>query len=291
MVNLLAAALDQASHGVPVFPVDPANKHPLTPHGFKDATADVQQIYAWWTWRPDAMIGMPTGPRAWVWVLDIDVDVPKGVDGRPAMARLETTYGSLPPTLTSKTPRGGEHRFFQWVGGIKSSCSKLGPGLDVRGRGGYVVLPPSVRADGTPYRWLGEADHPVAAPQWLIDKARGAPERRPGIDLSQIASETGRAIGDGSARDRAWARSALEKECATVAAALPGTRNAALNLGAFNLFQLVKAGTLSEQETLDRLFQAAEANGSVADDGAAQAWATIKSGAGKAQPRYRSSRQ
>jgi hypothetical protein len=203
------------------------------------------------------------------------------------MARLEADHGALPETLTSITPRGGEHHFFQWKSDIKNSCSKLGPGLDVRGDGGYVVIPPSVRADGTPYRWSGEASHPVEAPQWLIDKVNGHGTPgvcRPVIDLTRAG------YGErfsGGARDHVWAHRALEQECAAVAAALPGTRNHALNRGAFSLFQIVAGGGLSEQEVCTRLFAAAEANGSVADDGAAQAWATIRSAAGKAQPRYR----
>jgi putative DNA primase/helicase len=101
----------------------------------------------------------------------------------------------------------------------------------------------------------------------------------------------GRAARNNMARDEAWARAALEAECAKIAAAPPGTRNAALNLGAYNVFQIVHGnpGLLDEAEVRARLFAAAEACGLVADDGADSAWRTIDSGSAGAQsqPRVR----
>jgi hypothetical protein len=90
-------------------------------------------------------------------------------------------------------------------------------------------------------------------------------------------------------RDKAWARAALDHECKAVAAAQPGTRNDALNTAAFNLFQIVAGGGLDEQEVRDRLFEAAQICGLVADDGAASVWATVNSAAqaARAQPRTR----
>ena len=79
----------------------------------------------------------------------------------------------------------------------------------------------------------------------------------------------------------AWARAALDAECAKIASAPPGTRNAALNLGAYNMFQIVwgNPGLLDEAEVRQRLFEAAEACGLVADDGAESVERTITSGA------------
>ena len=86
MTQILDAALDLAQDGKPVFPVDPQTKHPLTVHGFHDASTDAQQIQAWWKQWPGAMIGIPTGPRAGVWVLDVDIDPAKGIDGPKSLA-------------------------------------------------------------------------------------------------------------------------------------------------------------------------------------------------------------
>jgi hypothetical protein len=265
--HVLVAALDYARRGMPVLPTSANTKRPLTAHGLLDATTDAQQIRTWWARWPQAMIGIPTGPRSKVWVLDVDIDPAKGVNGAKALAQLTAKHGPLPETLTSTTPRGGSHLYFLLNGvNIRNSSSKIGPGLDIRGDGGYVIAPPSVRADGIGYRWCGTVDHPVKAPTWLIDAALKKPPR-----------------------DKAWARAALEKECAAIAAAPTGTRNNALNTGAYNLYQIVAGGGLSEQEVRDRLFKAAEDCGLVADDGADSVWRTIDSGAqaGSAQPRHR----
>jgi hypothetical protein len=88
----------------------------------------------------------------------------------------------------------------------------------------------------------------------------------------------------------AYDKAALERECKTVAAARPGTRNSTLNTAAFNLGQLTgSGGTLDEQQIRERLFEAAETCQLVADDGAPAVLATIASGlaAGKQKPRAR----
>jgi hypothetical protein len=92
-------------------------------------------------------------------------------------------------------------------------------------------------------------------------------------------------------RDQAWAQAALERECAAIANTPCGQRNATLNLGAWNIFQIVwgNPGLLDEEEVRARLFAAAETCGLVADDGADSVWKTIASGAegARAHPRVR----
>src|SRR5215472_15195879 len=218
MTTMLTAALDYAKRGIPVFPCRADNKRPITPNGFYDATTDAKQIKAWWKQYRNAMIGIPCGPASGLWVFDADVDPDKGLDGPEELKGLIAKHGPLPATLASATPRGGTHYFFKWNGAdIRNSTSKIAPGLDVRGDGGYVIVPPSVRADGAPYSWRVNFDCPIAeAPTWLLNL-----------------------IAASSPRNRSWAQRALETECAAVIAAAPGTRNAALNTAAFNLFQLV----------------------------------------------------
>ena len=92
-------------------------------------------------------------------------------------------------------------------------------------------------------------------------------------------------------RDKAWAEAALDAECVAIATAPTGDRNTQLNKSAYNIFQIVHGnpGLLDENEVRRRLFEAAEACGLVADDGAASAWRTIESGEAGAekQPRVR----
>jgi putative DNA primase/helicase len=147
--NKLQAALAYADQGVPVFPCVPGGKRPLTKNGFKNATTDAAVISEWWTEHPDANIGLPTGRRSGVWVLDVDPD--RG--GLKSLKMLESRNGSL-GEATVRTGGGGLHYYFKYsgVGEVRSSAGKVGPGLDVRGAGGYVVVPPSVTTN--PYERL-----------------------------------------------------------------------------------------------------------------------------------------
>jgi len=281
-------ALTYGRAGLRVFPCDPRDKTPLVARGYKAATRDPKQIRAWWTQWPNAMIALATGVQTGIFVLDVDVDLEKGIDGFASLAALEMEHGKLLETLRSVTPRGGMHFYFLWRDGIKNSAGKLGAGLDVRGDGGYVILPPSRRADGQGYEWAEtSAPAPIEAPQWLVDELL-APKVKV-ASQPQSQSNT-RHDGNGS---QAYARAALELECTAVATAQPGQRNETLNCAAFNLGQLVAAGVLAREEVRERLYGSAAACGLVDDDGIAAVCATIESGlaAGFKEPRAIPQRQ
>ena len=173
--SMLAAALAHAARGRPVFPCGHGKK-PLTEHGFKDASTSAEIISAWWAKWPDALIGMPTGKVSGVFAVDIDQDEAKGKDGEATFATLCNGHGPLPDTVESMTPRGGRHILFRHPGGdtvIPNSASKLGRDVDVRGDGGYIILPPSRLPDGRQYAWEGSSDpndgvRAAAAPEWLL---------------------------------------------------------------------------------------------------------------------------
>jgi Bifunctional DNA primase/polymerase, N-terminal len=168
---LLRAALAYARRGVPVFPCEPGGKAPLTYNGFWDATTDSRRIGIWWGRWPEANIGVPTGERSGLLVLDVD---PR--DGGPeSLAGLERTAGPLPETARARTGGGGMHVFFRYPAGegVRNSTGRLGPGLDVRGEGGYVIVPPS-RTLGA-YEWLDRA--PLTGPAWLLGCLREQPSR------------------------------------------------------------------------------------------------------------------
>jgi putative DNA primase/helicase len=161
--NLLEAALSYAAVQLPVFPCQ-LDKKPYTPHGFLDAVCDKQQIRAWWAKRPEASIGMPTGIVSGRIVVDVD---PRH-GGDDSLLELEKKYGALPPTSETKTGGGGRHLFFVCRGlGIRNSAGALGPGVDVRGEGGYVILPPSPHPSGTNYEWVNGWQSPADMPSWL----------------------------------------------------------------------------------------------------------------------------
>ncbi|MGC8724912.1 MAG: bifunctional DNA primase/polymerase, partial [Acidobacteriota bacterium] len=93
---------------------------------------------------------------------------------------LESRFGGLPVTVTAQTGGGGRHLVFRHPGiRVPNSAGLLGPGLDVRGDGGYIVAPPSLHASGCRYAWDG-ARHPAhmepaTLPDWLLKRLKGAP--------------------------------------------------------------------------------------------------------------------
>lgn len=148
--DMLEAALKLAGWGWPVFPLWPGTKEPATPHGFKDATVDVERIERYWRKHPTSNIGVPTGVRFNV----IDIDRPKRdgqVDGELAYGQLLRDH-ELPDTHAHvRTAHDGLHLYVEVDG---SGCTTgIEPSVDYRGEGGYVVVPPSV-ADGGRWQWL-----------------------------------------------------------------------------------------------------------------------------------------
>lgn len=152
-----------AAQGWHVFPLAERSKLPACQHGFKDATTDAAQIDALWNGRDNLNIGIATGALSGFFVLDID-----GERGAASLAELEAKHGKLPDTLTSTTGKG-RHYLFQYVPGIKSSASKIAPGIDTRSDGGYIVAPPSIHPNGAEYQFVNPLEDIAAAPQWLID--------------------------------------------------------------------------------------------------------------------------
>ena len=147
------AAVELAARGFHVFPCMPNSKAPLTAHGFKNATRDVDVIRGWWTRTPDANIAIRTGAISGIVVLDIDGD-----SGADSLAELERQFGELDLTVSVKTPDGVHYYFAHPGGTIPCSAGKIAPGIDVRGDGGYVLAPPSIHPRGIPYVWDEELD-------------------------------------------------------------------------------------------------------------------------------------
>jgi putative DNA primase/helicase len=134
--SLTSTALNLAASGLPVFPCN-ARKKPIVRGGFKSATRDPDVIHAMFARPGAALIGTPTGRASGRVVIDVD---PR----HNGNAWLSENQNRLPPTLTHGTPRGGEHLTFcdPPEVEIRNSQGRLAPGVDVRGTGGYVVVPP-----------------------------------------------------------------------------------------------------------------------------------------------------
>lgn len=124
-------------------------KHPIPYDGLKVATTDTNLIRAWFTRWPYANIGIRTGAVSSLAVLDVD---PKH-GGFDSLEDLRHKV-DLPETVEVITGSNGRHIYFKTNGQqVRNSVGKLGPGLDVRGEGGYVVAPGSRHISGGVYDW------------------------------------------------------------------------------------------------------------------------------------------
>jgi hypothetical protein len=286
--QLRDAALSYASRGIPVLPLhyplphrnglqpipsdpqpaveradcscrDPhcgqVGKHPLgrlVPHGVKDATCNRARILAWWTRHPQANIGLATGHTFDV----LDVDGPAGAQ---ALRTLAAEHGlqSFGPLV--RTGEAGWHYYLAPTG--LGNVHPVGLAhVDWRGRGGYVVAPPSRHASGHPYRWTAGRDldtPPGQVPAVLLERLQPRHLQRP-------TGPVHRSVGDNSGDS--YARAALAEELARVAAAPVGQRNRQLWESTRNLYNLVATGALRQGEVDQGLLDAAERCGLLAEE-------------------------
>lgn len=146
-VDPATAARQYAESGIPVFPCEVGGKRPLTSHGFHDASTDSSLVARWWARWPRANVGMPTGTASGLEV--VDVDVHEAIRGFAAFerARLEGLTDRWAAFV--RTPSGGIHAYYPAdPDQVQPSWQAASAGVDFRGAGGYVVVPPSVVVTG-----------------------------------------------------------------------------------------------------------------------------------------------
>lgn len=244
-----AAVTYSGGWGWAVFRLREHSKLPATGHGFHDATTDSATAVEEWMADPGANVGIATGAVSGLVVLDVDPG------GARSMEALKRRLGPLPPTLVALTPRGA-HAYFAHPGvEVRCSVAKLGPGVDVRGDGGYVVAPPS-RLGGDVYRWRLPDGRTEPLPRDLADLPA------PWVDaLASCPSSR-----DGGPLSARYAAAALDDEVRQVASALVGSRNVTLNRAAFALGRFTGSGPLPEHEVVERLMSAAAIAGLDAEE-------------------------
>ena len=174
MTDCLNEALYYASRGWHVVPVRPAEKRPVWTDWPNLATTDPELIVQIWQNNPTYGVGIVTGRTSNIWVLDIDPDH----GGSDSLADLENEHGELPDTLETITGSGGRHLIFKWPDNNinpGTNAGRLGPGLDIRAEGGFIVAPPTIHPNGRRYAWeLSNDPHdglrPAECPQWIYDR-------------------------------------------------------------------------------------------------------------------------
>lgn len=183
----LAHALSAAERGLPVFPLSasklPALRSPhhdenrpvacrgacgLPGHGVHDATtnpAAVRALFAAAPWSTGYGIACGRAPHHLIGI-DLDIDTSGRTDSVTALQQLALHHlFTIPPTVTVLTPSGGRHIWLTGPPGLSvpNSASRLAPGIDIRGAGGYLVGPGSITTRGT-YRLAPGTAHLAPAP-------------------------------------------------------------------------------------------------------------------------------
>jgi len=276
----LDAALALAAAGLPVFPAaierrldGTWSKRPLVSGWQQRATTDAGQIRRWWQPLPDAAPGIELGCAG---LIVIDADRHGGPDGVAALERLAIEHGGLPLGPVTETPTGGRHFIYGQPEGeaLGNRRGALPPGIDVRGAGGWIVAPGAVRPDGG--HWAPAADTPSVAdayragtipliPDWLVAIIRTTPERPP-PDRPPPAASGARQSTSSLEREVIYARQALRSIADEIRRKPPGSRNEALNKGAFRMGGMVARGWIDQSDVVDQLSEAAIASGLDVDE-------------------------
>jgi Bifunctional DNA primase/polymerase, N-terminal len=227
-------ALAYAKLGWRVHPCRPGEKLPILQDWPKRATTDRDLIERWWGRSPTANIATATGPGSGIFALDVD-----GPEGERALVDLERRHGPMPELYVQQWTGSGHgwQGFFTDPAGrtIRNSAGRLGPKLDTRGDGGYVVLPPSLHPSGNRYRWAPDRAPdiilPEPAPAWLVELLDPPPQ--PEAERSAWSANA-KVSGD----DR-YIEKALITELKLTARAPEGERNAQLFESAVSLLRFV----------------------------------------------------
>ena len=233
----IEAVLDLARRLGPIWPQTPQKTGFAGTHGARDASRDEATIRRWWAEHPEAVPALMTGEVSGVVALDIDI---KGArNGLDALEQIGVY--THPETVTAHTPSGGLHLLFRWPGHfVRSNCDVIGPGLETKGDGSWITLPPGPGRFWDPHLNLDTV--PLAPlPEWMIaepEAARTAP-RRPEAALS------------------AYAGAALDSAARRIIGAVGGTQETTLNNECFAIGQLAGGGVISAGVALDALLWAA----------------------------------
>jgi hypothetical protein len=235
----ISAVLDLARRFGPIWAQTPQKTGYSGTNGSKDATHDEAIIRRWWKEHPEAVPALMTGEVSGTVALDVDVK-----NGRNGVDTLDLLGVPLHPlTPTAHTPSGGLHLLFRWPGRrVPSSVDKLGPGLEVKGDGSWITLPP-----GPGRFWdshLGP-DTPLAPmPEWMIvrEPQQKRAEARPSRSI----------------RLTRYAEAALDGAVKAIVSAPEGQQHATLNRECYGIGQLVGGGVIPSDLALEALQWAAQ---------------------------------
>lgn len=127
-------------------------------HGFWAATSDPEVIKAWLVETPDMQLAVATGRTSGIFVFDCDSRNGGDVSYQELVDEFEPF-----DTETNTTP-GGQHFIFELPNfDVHANSGKIWPGIDIKGEGGYHLVPPS------PGYVTEDTQQARQAPKWLRD--------------------------------------------------------------------------------------------------------------------------
>jgi len=259
-----------AALGWAVFPLAAGSKVPIAgSNGFKSASTDPSIVAALARRYPAANIGVATGKVSGLIVIDID---PRN-GGDKTSERLARLGKVFPETVESATCQSGRHLYYAHHLRLKADARKrLGPGIDVKSDGGYVVAPPSVwHKNGRLYRWLRPPQRALLPPlpDWIIDAL--APRAKPRVASAHPPAR----VEIGAYRRQALAH--LSELAVAMAGLADGRHQApfqmACRIGAYQCH-----GLLSQKEVVRAFLNACACNGALGKYARADLVGQIKNG-------------
>ncbi len=269
-----------AGRRLPAFPCR-ADKTPATPHGFRDATDDPAGFAALCRRYPGPLLGVPTGARSGIDVLDID---PEG------LGWLCENQHRLPATRHHETRRG-LHLLFRHRPGMRCSAGMLAPGVDVRAEGGYAIWWP---AQGYGAGWPAPGAMVAEWPDWLLARLRPDADPEPKTYCHPVPIQTGRQpspapngvtigfirgqVAPVGSREARFADKAINRATNVVGRTPAGQRNRVLNGEAYALGRLVARGWVGSELAVFALRHGAALCGYLAEHGERATLAVIRSG-------------
>lgn len=239
--------------GWAVFPLVKGRKVPAIPKseggkGVKDATRYLDDIERWGRKYQDANIGIACGIPSGIMVIDVD---PRN-GGPESLAALASKGQVLTPCPRARTGNGGWHYIYRYQPGIINSKSKLGPGIDIKTTGGYIVGAPS---------WIAKSEDGAGGQyQWEVSPLDVAVPRLP-IWVSALITRIDQPIRQSAPIPHISGSDPVKPLIDFVAKSPRGDRNNRLMWSACRAAELIRSHKVGESATVNRLFQAALACG------------------------------
>lgn len=195
-------------------------KHPVLSAWQREATSDPEVLrdqHSRLRFVPNVGIVLGDG------VVSIDVD------STERLTELESELGELPSTLTGRSARGARLFFRAPSDRIKNQAAIGGkPGVDLKSKGGQVVVAPSLHASGVRYTW----DYPLAQiaelpAAWVLFLLPA--ERKPPANLQGYTPQSIKLDAEAKRKADKYLQRAVVDECSLLARVGEGGRNTALH--------------------------------------------------------------